>query len=329
MKKSTVAIGVVAAVLAAGYVGYTSMFGAEAVQVSAEVLEQKFAEYANPEAFVSAQEVKQMMDRDLDVVVIGALNPMKPDAPIEGSFSMWRPDYSAAKEAYEFDGMRNSVEEMESLLSSYGATPETTIVVYAANSHHDAARLFWQIKNLGHEDVRYLDGGLNAWIGEGFPTGNANPTVTASQYKAPAPQSEESALATLDMVLAAQNTADWVILDTRGTAEFDGSTTVSGAFGPGTIPGSVHINWTKALNDDTTLKSAEELQALYGDVIKGKKVIAYCQSGVRSAHTMMVLEEVLGAQDVYNYDGSWIEYSYAHYEQNRADIPVQSGAKKS
>ncbi|WP_407330741.1 sulfurtransferase [Enterovibrio sp. 27052020O] len=325
MKKSTVAMGVLVAAMAAGYVGYTSMFGAQAVTVSADVLNEKFNEYANPEAFISAQDLKSIMGTGADVVVIGALNPMKPDAPIEGSFSMWRNDYSAADGVYAFDGMRNSVEEMEALLSQYGATPSSTIIVYAANSHHDAARLFWQIKNLGHNDVRYLDGGLNAWIGEGYPTGNANPTVTASNYEAPAPQYEADALATLEMVLAAQSSDEWVILDTRGTQEFDGSTTVSGAFGPGTIPGSVHINWTKALNEDSTLKSAEELAALYGDVIKGKKVIAYCQSGVRSAHTQMVLEEVLGADGIYNYDGSWIEYSYAHYEQSRADVPVQNG----
>ncbi|PMN70750.1 sulfurtransferase [Enterovibrio norvegicus] len=327
MKKSTVAVGVVAALMAGGYVAYTSMFGAEAVQVSNQVLQEKFAEYANPEAFVSAQDLKAMMESDKNVVVIGALNPMKPDAPISGSFTMWRNDYSAAKETYGYDGMRNSVEDMEALLSKFGATPDSTIVVYAANAHHDAARLFWQIENLGHQNVRYLDGGLNAWIGAGFATGDANPSVEATAYKAPQPEAETSGLATIDMVLNAQSAKDWVILDTRGQEEFDGTTTVGGAYGPGTIPGSVHINWTKALNADSTLKSAEELQALYGDIIKGKKVIAYCQSGVRSAHTMMVLEEVLGAEGVYNYDGSWIEYSFAHYEQNRTDVNVQNGTK--
>lgn len=124
------------------------MFGAEAVQISAEALDQKFAEYSNPEAFVSAQELKSLMDKGENVVVIGALNPVKPDAPISGSFSMWRGDYSAAEGEYAYDGMRNSVEDMEALLSKFGANTDTTIVVYAANAHHDAARLFWQIKTL-------------------------------------------------------------------------------------------------------------------------------------------------------------------------------------
>ncbi|UPQ86965.1 sulfurtransferase [Vibrio sinaloensis] len=326
MKKSTLALGVLAASVAIGYPLYNSLLGAKAVQVSESAQVNKFAEYHHSDSFITAQSLNQMMHSGQDVVVIGALNPLKPDQPIAGSFSMWRSDYSAKDGAYDFGGMRNSTEEMESILSQYGATPESTIVVYAANAHHDAARLYWQIKNLGHQDVRYLDGGLNAWIGAGLPTGKSEPVVTATQYKAPQPQQESQALATLDMVLnAQQHTDEWVIIDTRGNDEFDGSATKSGAYGPGTIASSVHINWTQALNDDTTLKSASELKALYGDVIQGKKVIAYCQSGVRSAHTSMVLTEVLGAEEVYNYDGSWIEYSHAHYEKNHPQVNVING----
>ncbi|MGR5238055.1 sulfurtransferase [Vibrio alfacsensis] len=325
MKKSTIALGVLTAVAAVGYATYNTMFSAEAVTVDAAAQEQKFTEYANPEHFISAQQLKSLMDSDEDVVVIGALNPIKPDSPISGSYTMWRNDYSAADGVYEFEGMSNSVEEMETILGSFGATADSTIVVYAAGSHHDAARLYWQIYNLGHEDIRYLDGGLNAWLGAGFPTGSANPSVAATSYKASNAQLDNNTNATLEMVIKAQNNPDWVILDTRGNDEFNGEVAVSGAFGPGTIPGSVHINWTKALNDDTTLKSAEELQALYGDIIKGKKVIAYCQSGVRSAHTTMILTEVLGAEGIYNYDGSWIEYSHAHYEQKQPEVNVING----
>lgn len=325
MKKSTIALGVLAAVTAVGYSAYNTLFSAKSVTVDAAAQEQKFTQYAHPEHFISAHQLKSMMDSGKDVVVIGALNPIKPDSPILGSYALWRNDYSAANGHYDFDGMSNSIEEMETILGSFGATADSTIVVYAAGSHHDAGRLYWQIHNLGHQDVRYLDGGLNVWKGAGYPTGSANQSVTAVEYKAPNPRQDNNALATLDMVITAQNNPDWVILDTRGNDEFNGKVSISGAYGPGTIPSSVHIDWTKALNEDTTLKSAQELQALYGNIIKGKKVIAYCQSGVRSAHTTMILTEVLGATDVYNYDGSWIEYSHAHYEQKNPEVHVING----
>jgi thiosulfate/3-mercaptopyruvate sulfurtransferase len=325
MKKSTIALGVIAAAVAVGYPTYKSMFSTEAVAVDESILATKLSEYANAESFITADQLKALMDSEEDVVVIGALNPLRPDSPIAGSHTMWRNDYSAQGDTYEYGGMRNTTEEMEALLGHVGATPESTIVVYAAGSHHDAARIFWQVQNLGHEDVRYLDGGLNAWIGAGYPTGNANPPVKATSYIAPNANAQEEALATLDMVLSAQQDSDWVIIDTRGDDEFNGTTTVSGAYGPGKIPTSVHINWTQTVNGDTTLKTAQELKDLYGDLIEGKNVIAYCQSGVRSAHTALVLKEVLGAESVYNYDGSWIEYSHEHYEQKNPDVKVSNG----
>lgn len=326
MKKSVIGIGIVVALAATAYTSYHTVFAAPAVTVSAQTLDTKFAQYSHPESFISAQKLKVLMDDpNQDVVVIGALNPIKPDAPIAGSFSLWRDDYSTTDDSYPFDGMRNSTADMEQLLSQFGATETSTIVVYAATSHHDAARLYWQLQNIGHHDVRYLDGGLNAWLGADLPTSHDAPRVTPTQYKAKHIPEERQTLATLPMVLDAQNNPEWVIIDTRGREEFNGETTLGGAFGPGTIPSSVHINWTRALNEDSTLKTAAELRALYGDIIKGKQVIAYCQSGVRSAHTTLILEKVLGAKNVYNYDGSWIEYSYAHYQEKQANVAVING----
>ena len=39
----------------------------------------------------------------------------------------------------------------------------------------------------------------------------------------------------------------------------------------------------------------------------------------------MILKEVLGAETVYNYDGSWIEWSYKHYTENNPQAPVVNG----
>ncbi len=327
MNKKGMVVGMLVASVAAvavGYPTYRSMTDTPAVHVDPHVQAQKINQYAHPESFITPLELHSMMDAKKDVVVIGSMKPSNWQSPIKGSFTVWRPDYSAAKDAYKYGGMRNSKKEMEQLLSSFGTTADSTIVVYAANKHHDAARLFWQIKMLGHEDVRYLDGGLNAWLGAGLPTGNANPSVAKTEYKAPAYSEVE--LANFDMVVHATKDDNWVVLDTRAKSEHDGSKTKSGAAGPGTIPNSVFLEWTKALGaDKATLKSTSELKALYGDLINGKNVLVYCQSGVRSAHTTMVLKEALGAENVYNYDGSWIEWSYKHYTENDPKAPVING----
>jgi thiosulfate/3-mercaptopyruvate sulfurtransferase len=79
---------------------------------------------------------------------------------------------------------------------------------------------------------------------------------------------------------------------------------------PGHIPGAANITWSKAANEDGTFKSAEELRTLYeGEGVRsGEEVIAYCRIGERSSHTWFVLKELLGFDNVKNYDGSWTEY---------------------
>lgn len=258
----------------------------EAVATSTYFNTQTIHKYVNPDAFITAKQLKALKDSGENIVIIGTLNPLKFHQPIEGSFTLWRNDYSADKKEYPFGGMSNSVKDMDLILSNYGATQDTTIVVYSADRHHDAGRLYWQIKQVGHENVKLLDGGLNAWIAAGYPTGNANPTVEKTKYVDNTIHGNQ--LADLEMVEAAINNDEWVILDVRTEAEDEGEVTKNGAFGPGRIPGSVFIPWDDAVNEDTTLKTIEELKEIYGDY-KDKKVIVYCQSGVRSAFTTLVI----------------------------------------
>ena len=281
---------------------------------------------------ISAAQLKSAIDSgDKNLVIIGVINPTAAlvpfsasSRPIEGSYLVWRNDYSGGgtQEAIspEVTGVRRSKEDMETLLSKAGVTTNSRIVVYSADSMHDAARLVWQIRLLGLENVGYLDGGANAWIDAGYPTGKALRLAEQqpkNAFKAPSYDTQKLDVNINQVRDALLNPGEWVVIDTRTKEEYDGRRTgnSSGAFGTGRMKGVVHINWSDAVDSNTRqLKPKAELEKLYGNVIKGKKVITYCQSGVRSAHTWLVLTEALGAGDVYNYDGSWIEWSYAASE---------------
>lgn len=309
---STLAVAIIAVIV------YFSVTGIEAQEVDMDEQQQKIAEYANPEVFMTASELKDLMESDEDVVVIGTMDER--GGAIPGSFEVWRPDYSGT-DLYPYDGMANEKEEVEALLGSFGVTPETTIVTYAANAQHDSARVFWQLKMLGHDDVRFLDGGINAWIGQGFDTGNAMEPGDREVTEYEAPDYNEAAFnAGLDDVIGAVD-GEGILIDTRAGEEEDGSTTLAGAFGPGKIAGAEFINWTEAVAEDGTTVSLSELEALYGDMVEsGETLIPYCQSGVRSSYTWLLLTEALGYDDVLNYDGSWIEWSYEAYELDNADV---------
>jgi thiosulfate/3-mercaptopyruvate sulfurtransferase len=76
------------------------------------------------------------------------------------------------------------------------------------------------------------------------------------------------------------------------------------------------------VTEDGSFKSADELRELYeakGVIAGDEPIIAYCRIGERSAHTWFVLHELLGRDQVKNYDGSWTEWG------NLVDVPIERG----
>jgi thiosulfate/3-mercaptopyruvate sulfurtransferase len=93
-----------------------------------------------------------------------------------------------------------------------------------------------------------------------------------------------------------------------------------GAQRAGHIPGAASVPWAQAVKEDGTFKDADELRELYagkGVISDGNDIIAYCRIGERSAHTWFVLHELLGEQNVKNYDGSWTEWG------NLVNVPIE------
>jgi thiosulfate/3-mercaptopyruvate sulfurtransferase len=137
---------------------------------------------------------------------------------------------------------------------------------------------------------------------------------------------DESIRSRRDEVLAAIGDGRQLV-DVRSPQEFSGELISpigyeqEGAQRGGHIPGAKSVPWAQAVKEDGTFKSADELRELYGGkgVLSGDPIIAYCRIGERSAHTWFVLRELLGEDDVKNYDGSWTEWG------NLVGVPVEKG----
>ncbi|HEX6326672.1 MAG TPA: sulfurtransferase [Jiangellaceae bacterium] len=203
-------------------------------------------------------------------------------------------------------------EQFEALLSERGIANDHTVVLYGGNNNWFAAYAYWYFKLYGHTDVRLLDGGRKKWELESRELATEVPARTAATYRASDP--DLSIRAFRDEVLAAIGTDN--LVDVRSPDEYAGRL-LAPAHLPqeqsqrgGHIPTARNIPWSKAANDDGTFRSDDELRGLYSDagVDLDKDTIAYCRIGERSAHTWFVLHELLGIQNVKNYDGSWTEY---------------------
>ncbi len=181
-----------------------------------------------------------------------------------------------------------------------------------------AARGFWILDYFGHEDVHVLDGGYNAWAAAGLPaTRDAVPPAAA--VLTPRPRRER--LATVDDVRAALGRKDATLVDTRSDDEFLGRL----VRGPraGTIPGSVHLEWLKSVDESGRLLDPERLAAQFErfGITPDREVIAYCQGGYRGAHTYLALRR-LGYPAVRNYLGAWLEWS------QRTDLPMEDATRR-
>ncbi|MFA4084929.1 sulfurtransferase [Mycobacteroides salmoniphilum] len=203
-------------------------------------------------------------------------------------------------------------QQFSKLLSDKGIGNDDTVVLYGGNNNWFAAYAYWYFKLYGHQDVKLLDGGRKKWELDGRALSTDTVSRPATSYQAAAP--DHSIRAFRDEVIAAIGAKN--LVDVRSPDEFSGKILAPAHLPqeqsqrPGHVPGAINVPWSKAANEDGTFKSDEELAKLYADAgLDGEKeTIAYCRIGERSSHTWFVLQELLGHQNVTNYDGSWTEY---------------------
>mgnify|MGYP006279795757 CR=1 FL=1 len=214
--------------------------------------------------------------------------------------------------------------DFEDLLGSHGISPDSTVVLYGDNSNWFAAYTYWQFKYWGHEDVKLLNGGRDYWMDNDYPTADEAPSFSAVDYSARGP---------FDGIRAYREDVKKAIergiplVDVRSPEEYSGEILAppglqETAQRGGHIPGAQNISWADTVQPDGRFKSAEDLRELYesNGVGNDQEVIAYCRIGERSSIAWFALSELLGYDDVTNYDGSWTEWG------NLVAEPIETGS---
>ncbi|ESA34656.1 3-mercaptopyruvate sulfurtransferase [Leptolyngbya sp. Heron Island J] len=183
------------------------------------------------------------------------------------------------------------------------SNPQTPVVIYDASRFAFAARLWWMLRYLGHENVALLDGGINAWIAAGLPLSSKTPQPQIGRF---VPQPQANWIVDIDYVRQHKDNPGTMVIDARAGDRFRGEREPIDPIA-GSVPGAVNYFWQDISTEAGLLKSPGELANYWRAVDDADEVIVYCGSGV-TACVDLFSQVVVGKPMGKLYPGGWSDW---------------------
>lgn len=259
------------------------------------------------EYVVNADYVKENLE---DIVLIDARGEeaaekgtIKGAVPVMWQFLATCEDGAAGDENW---GCILDLECLNERLGEKGIAQDKEIVLFAAGAEGwgDDGRIAWELIAAGYEKVKIVDGGFEALKAAGLETEKGGKTPEAAEVNVEA--IDETHVINTDELKA--NYDDYKVVDVRADEEWEGKTLYGEANG-GRLPGAIHIRFTDLFKEDGTLKSNEDITAMFEEagLSKDDKIVTYCTAGIRSAYMQLILE-MCGYENSRNYDESFYRW---------------------
>ena len=189
------------------------------------------------------------------------------------------------------------------------------VVAYDDSGGTSAARLWWMLDNLGHEQVAVLDGGITAWVAAGLPL--------VTDIAGWPPAELELAAQWTNVIVRdelAERLGHVVLLDARAADRYRGEVEPIDP-AAGHIPTAISAPTAGNLARDGQLLPPDELERRYAGLgaAGSTTVVTSCGSGTTACHNALAMR-LAGLPDPLLYAGSFSDWS-------TAGMPVATGAE--
>ncbi len=185
------------------------------------------------------------------------------------------------------------------------ASPQgpTQVVIYDDSRFAFAARLWWMLRYLGHEQVAILDGGFQAWKSAGLPLSTEKPLAQKGSFQ---PQPRPNWVVDIETLRQRKDLPTVTVVDARSPERWRGETEPIDPIA-GSIPGSTNFFWKDISTAKGKLKSPTELAQHWTDIDPKGEVIVYCGSGVTACVNLFSL--VIAGHPMHRlYPGGWSDW---------------------
>lgn len=179
-------------------------------------------------------------------------------------------------------------------IGNIGISNDSEVVVYACGMLPYAARAWWVLRYAGHQNVRVLNGGMDAWKKAGGLIESDPCQYPPSVFQG---QPDPTMFARKEEVYASMEAPDVATVNVLPLVSYEGAH----------IPGSICLPCQDLMNTMDYFLPVDQLAIRLGEVSKHKRIITYCGGGIAAAVNAMA-HVMVGHKNIAVYDGSLYEW---------------------
>ena len=191
-------------------------------------------------------------------------------------------------------------------LKAWGVNNDSQVIAYDDISGAFAARLWWMMRWVGHEDVAVLNGGIQKWTDADYTLTNDNVEFTRGDYSGVANMEWLVDITSVERELSANNIT---LIDARSADRFTAKDQKTDPV-PGHVPGAINLPFPGNLTKDGVFESPDILKQRFDNVIQNQpltNVVHMCGSGVTACHNLLA-QAMAGLPPTKIFIGSWSQW---------------------